>query len=153
MLQSSDLLVITDDRCILRFVAFTWWARSTFIWQVNIIFIFFLDGVVIAGTKTLILTCRLFKYPNFDNQQVVANKSFFQADKVEYYWNAKGNNALLLTVTEVDKTGGSYYGKQGLHFIGTNGYTSLVTMSKYFLNFQVYILCIYVCNILSSCRH
>ncbi|KAK9754402.1 Eukaryotic translation initiation factor eIF2A [Popillia japonica] len=71
---------------------------------------------------------KLFKYPNFDNQQVIANKSFFQADKVEYYWNAKGNSVLLLTVTEVDKT--SYYGKQGLHFIGTSGQTSIVTMSK-----------------------
>lgn len=70
----------------------------------------------------------MFKYPNFDNQQVIANKSFFQADKVEYYWNAKGNSVLLLTVTEVDKT--SYYGKQGLHFIGTSGQTSIVTMSK-----------------------
>jgi len=73
---------------------------------------------------------RLFKYPSFDNQQSLANKSFFQADKVEYYWNAKGTHVLLLTMTEVDKTGGSYYGKQGLHFIGTNGETAMVTLSK-----------------------
>lgn len=73
---------------------------------------------------------RLFKYPNFDNQQSIANKSFFQADNMDYLWNSKGNNALLLTSTEVDKTGGSYYGKQGLHFLGLNGYTSLVTMNK-----------------------
>lgn len=71
---------------------------------------------------------RLFKYPNFENQQSVANKSFFQADKVEYYWNAKGAHVLLLTMTEVDKTGGSYYGKQGLHFINTNGQTAMVTL-------------------------
>ncbi|KAF7269965.1 eukaryotic translation initiation factor 2A [Rhynchophorus ferrugineus] len=71
---------------------------------------------------------RLFKYPNFE--QSIANKSFMQADKVDYLWNSKGNNALLLTSTEVDKTGGSYYGKQGLHFIGVNGNTSLVTMNK-----------------------
>ncbi|ERL91840.1 eukaryotic translation initiation factor 2A [Dendroctonus ponderosae] len=73
---------------------------------------------------------RLFKYPEFDNQQAIANKSFFQADKVDFLWNSKGNNALLLTSTEVDKTGGSYYGKQGLHFIGLNGHTSMVTMNK-----------------------
>lgn len=73
----------------------------------------------------------MFKYPNFDIQQAIANKSFFQADKVDFIWNSKGNNALLLTSTEVDKTGGSYYGKQGLHFIGLNGQTSMVTMSKY----------------------
>ncbi|XP_050312953.1 eukaryotic translation initiation factor 2A [Anthonomus grandis grandis] len=71
---------------------------------------------------------RLFKYPNFEN--ALANKSFFQADKVEFLWNSKGNNALLLTSTEVDKTGGSYYGKQGLHFIGLNGQTAMVTLSK-----------------------
>lgn len=73
---------------------------------------------------------RLFKYPNFGEQQAIANKSFFQADKVDFYWNSKGNNALLLTSTEVDKTGGSYYGKQGLHFIGLNGQTSMITLSK-----------------------
>ncbi|RZC34495.1 eukaryotic translation initiation factor 2A, partial [Asbolus verrucosus] len=73
---------------------------------------------------------KLFKYPNFDTQQSIASKSFFQADKVEFYWNSKGNNVLLLTSTEVDKTGGSYYGKQGLHFMGLNGQTAMVTMSK-----------------------
>lgn len=75
---------------------------------------------------------RLFKYPNFDIQQALACKSFFQAEKVEYYWNPKGNCALLLTMTEVDKTGGSYYGKQGLHFIGVNGQTAMVTLRKEF---------------------
>ncbi|KAF5287562.1 hypothetical protein FQA39_LY15891 [Lamprigera yunnana] len=73
---------------------------------------------------------RLFKYPLFENQQSVANKSFFQADKVEFYWNIKGNYVLLLTISEVDKTGGSYYGKQGLHFISTSGETAMVTMNK-----------------------
>ncbi|KAJ3655179.1 hypothetical protein Zmor_014316 [Zophobas morio] len=73
---------------------------------------------------------KLFKYPSFDSQQSIASKSFFQADKVEFYWNLKGNNVLLLTSTEVDKTGGSYYGKQGLHFMSLNGQTAMVTMSK-----------------------
>lgn len=73
---------------------------------------------------------RLFKYPNFDGPSAITNKSFFQADKVDFYWNSKGNNALLLTTTEVDKTGGSYYGKQGLHFIGLNGQTSIIGLSK-----------------------
>lgn len=73
---------------------------------------------------------RLFKYPNFESNQTIANKSFFQADKVEFIWNAKGNSALLLTSTEVDKTGGSYYGKQGLHFVGLNGETCIINLSK-----------------------
>ncbi|CAH1183593.1 unnamed protein product [Phaedon cochleariae] len=73
---------------------------------------------------------RLFKYPSFEATQALANKSFFQADKVDFIWNSKGNNALLMTSTEVDKTGGSYYGKQGLYFIGLNGQTAMVTLSK-----------------------
>lgn len=73
---------------------------------------------------------RLFKYPQLESQDAIANKSFFQADMVDYIWNSKGNNALLLTSTEVDKTGGSYYGKQGLHYIGLNGQTMMLTMSK-----------------------
>lgn len=83
-----------------------------------------------AGTGGQPSIGRLFKYPNFDVQQALASKSFFQADKVEYYWNPKGTCVLLLTLTEVDKTGGSYYGKQGLHFIGVKGETALVTLSK-----------------------
>lgn len=80
--------------------------------------------------KNSVIYFRLFKYPNFDGQSALANKSFFQADKVDFYWNNKGNNALLLTSTEVDKTGGSYYGKQGLHFMGLNGETSFINLSK-----------------------
>ncbi|KAB0797863.1 hypothetical protein PPYR_04445 [Photinus pyralis] len=71
---------------------------------------------------------RLFKYPMFEHQQSIANKSFFQSDKVEFYWSAKATHVLLLTMTEVDKT--SYYGKQGLHFISTSGDTAMVTMNK-----------------------
>lgn len=73
---------------------------------------------------------KLYKYPNFEDNQAIANKSFFSADKLEVKWNSKGNNALLLTSTEVDKTGGSYYGKQGLHFMGLNGQTNMITLSK-----------------------
>ena len=36
----------------------------------------------------------------------------------------------MLTSTEVDKTGGSYYGEQGLHFIGTNGESSMVPLGR-----------------------
>lgn len=80
---------------------------------------------------------RLFKYPNFEGQNVIANKSFFQADNVEIYWNNKGNNVLLLTTTEVDKTGGSYYGKQGLHYMGLNGQTSFIGLSNLLSNYIV----------------
>ncbi|GLV37944.1 eukaryotic translation initiation factor 2A [Carabus blaptoides fortunei] len=74
--------------------------------------------------------CRLFKYPSFDVQHSLANKSFFQADKVDFYWNRKGTSALLMTSTDVDKTGASYYGKQTLHYIAVNGNSAMVAFSK-----------------------
>lgn len=65
--------------------------------------------------------CRLFRYPNLEANQPIASKSFFQADKVEMLWNQKGTGLLLLTSTDVDSTGVSYYGKQALHFMTTKG--------------------------------
>lgn len=37
---------------------------------------------------------------------------------------------MLLTSTEVDKTGASYYGKSTLHYMASNGNTAMVTFSK-----------------------
>ncbi|KAJ1523460.1 hypothetical protein ONE63_001315 [Megalurothrips usitatus] len=72
---------------------------------------------------------RLFQYPKFEPQSSLANKSFFQADRVEMYWNVKATGALLLTSTDVDKTGSSYYGKQTLHFLNTKE-SALVVLGK-----------------------
>lgn len=83
-----------------------------------------------AGVKGQPSFARIFKYPNFDVQQAIATKTFFQADKVDFYWNCKGTHALVLTSVEVDKTGGSYYGKQGLYFIASGGETSTITLGK-----------------------
>lgn len=46
------------------------------------------------------------------------------------FWNKKCTGVLLMTSTEVDKTGSSYYGKQTLHFISTKGETSMVLLGK-----------------------
>lgn len=46
------------------------------------------------------------------------------------YWNNKGTNVLLLTSTETDKSGASYYGKQSLHFLSVTGDTAIVLMSE-----------------------
>ena len=54
----------------------------------------------------------------------------FQADKVDMFWNKRGTGVLLMTSTEVDKSGSSYYGKQALHFISTKGETAMVLLSK-----------------------
>lgn len=52
-----------------------------------------------------------------------------QSDRVEIFWNDKGTGALLLTSTDVDKTGSSYYGKQTLHFLNTKE-SALVVLGK-----------------------
>lgn len=75
----------------------------------------------VPGTKGAPSMCRLFRYPNLEANQPIASKSFFQADKVEMLWNQKGTGLLLLTSTDVDQTGVSYYGKQALHFMTTKG--------------------------------
>lgn len=75
----------------------------------------------VPGTKGAPSMCKLYKYPHVDAVQPVASKSFFQADRVEMMWNKKGTGMLLLTSTDVDQTGVSYYGKSTLHFINTKG--------------------------------
>lgn len=77
-------------------------------------------ALYLQGAKGSPSMARLFKYPNLETNPV-ASKSFAQADKVEMIWNKKGNACLLMTSTDVDSTGASYYGKQALHFLATNG--------------------------------
>ncbi|KAJ1942061.1 hypothetical protein GGF37_003282, partial [Kickxella alabastrina] len=62
---------------------------------------------------------RMYGIGNF--ARPVANKTFFKADKVEFYWHRLGTNLLVLTQTEVDKTGRSYYGESGLYFMAAAG--------------------------------
>lgn len=84
----------------------------------------------VPGAKGGPSTCRLYQFPLFAEHQMLASKSFFQADSVEMTWNCQGSSCLLLTQSEVDKTGGSYYGKQQLHFISTRGDTAMVGLPK-----------------------
>ncbi|KAJ1797269.1 hypothetical protein LPJ59_003247, partial [Coemansia sp. RSA 2399] len=51
----------------------------------------------------------------------VANKSFFKAERVEFFWHRLGTNVLVLTHTDVDKTGRSYYGESSLYFMAAAG--------------------------------
>ncbi|XP_065349349.1 eukaryotic translation initiation factor 2A [Cloeon dipterum] len=73
---------------------------------------------------------KLFQYPKFDLSQAVASKSFFQAEKLDSFWNAKGTAVLLMTNVDVDSSGASYYGKQSLHFVNTKGDSSMVSLGK-----------------------
>lgn len=61
---------------------------------------------------------------------MVASKSFYQADRVEMMWNKKATAMILMTSTEVDSTGASYYGKQALHFLNIKGDSCSVPLSK-----------------------
>ncbi|KAI0216692.1 hypothetical protein L0F63_005622 [Massospora cicadina] len=62
---------------------------------------------------------RLYSVPNFKSP--VATKSFYKADKVQMTWNGLGTALLVLTQTEVDKTGKSYYGESNLYYLAVAG--------------------------------
>jgi uncharacterized protein with WD repeat len=78
-----------------------------------------------AGKKSEPSSVRLYQYPNVST--VLANKSFFNADKVEFKWNHSGNNLLLLCNTETSAN--SYYGDSTLHQIRLDGESQLVQLS------------------------
>ncbi len=41
-----------------------------------------------------------------------------------------GSAVLVITTTEVDKTGASYYGEQGLHYLSAKGEGNIVLLGK-----------------------
>lgn len=84
------------------------------------------------GTKGQPSFARLYKYPNFSSAGLIASKSFFQGDHVEMKWNSLGNSVLLMTSTDVDTSGASYYGKQTLHFLDAKGTSAMVQLSMHF---------------------
>lgn len=53
------------------------------------------------------------------------------------FWNNRGTEVLLMTSTDIDKTGASYYGKQTLHFISTKGDTAMVLLGMYIVTKKI----------------
>ncbi|KAJ2491223.1 hypothetical protein IWW37_002475 [Coemansia sp. RSA 2050] len=53
--------------------------------------------------------------------RAVANKTFFKAESVDFHWHKLGTSLLVMTRTEVDKTGRSYYGESSLYFLAAAG--------------------------------
>lgn len=94
-------------------------------------------AVYLEGAKGSPSMTRLFKYSNLDSAPV-ASKSFSQTDKVEMIWSKKGNGCLIMTTNDVDSTGASYYGKQALHFLATNGDSFSVPLSKFTININLF---------------
>ena len=71
---------------------------------------------------------RLYQYPNFDEGQQIATKSFFNAESVTFIWEAQGRAVLVRSSTAVDKSskqkfGGSdyYYGSSSLYYMSSDG--------------------------------
>ncbi|XP_045510592.1 eukaryotic translation initiation factor 2A [Colias croceus] len=73
---------------------------------------------------------RIFKFPQFDISNAIVSRSSFQADKATFNWNRRGTNVFTMTQTDVDKTGGSYYGKQALSYGDIKGNGGNMTFSK-----------------------
>ncbi|KAF7726517.1 hypothetical protein EC973_008648 [Apophysomyces ossiformis] len=76
-------------------------------------------AVFIPEKKGAPAIVRMYSVPNFN--QALSNKTFYKADNVQLYWNDLGTNLLVLTQTEVDKTGKSYYGETNLYYLAVAG--------------------------------
>ena len=85
----------------------------------------------IPGQKGAPGFSKLFAFPSFNpDKDVIANKSFMLADRMEAKWSSDSKSVLLLMVSEVDKTGASYYGKTQLHYMDVFGETAFVSLMK-----------------------
>ncbi|VDO92751.1 unnamed protein product [Soboliphyme baturini] len=61
---------------------------------------------------------------------IIASRSFFQADHAKMHWNRKGSAVLVMAVVDVDAQGTSYYGKENLYLLRTNGEGCMVPLNK-----------------------
>lgn len=52
-------------------------------------------SIYVPGAKGNPSVCKIFRYPALDATQVVASKSFFQADRVEMMWNKRASGEFL----------------------------------------------------------
>lgn len=69
--------------------------------------------------------------PDFFHESVVLTSPY--SDSCTFFLScefAVGSAVLVLTTTEVDKTGASYYGEQGLHYLSSKGDGNIVILSE-----------------------
>ncbi|ORZ03752.1 eukaryotic translation initiation factor eIF2A-domain-containing protein [Syncephalastrum racemosum] len=76
-------------------------------------------AVFIPERKGAPAIVRMYSIPTFNAP--LSNKTFFKADQVQMFWNELGTNLLVLTQTDVDKTGKSYYGETNLYYLAVAG--------------------------------
>jgi len=62
---------------------------------------------------------KIYSYNNYKTP--VSAKSFFRVDNIDMYWNKIGTNLLVLTHTDVDTSGTTYYGETALYFLAIAG--------------------------------
>lgn len=85
----------------------------------------------VPGIKGQPSYVRLFRYPDFQGPNcVVAQKSFFKAERTDFYWNKTGKDCIFLTSVDVDKTGASYYGELNLYYVSVKGDTAKIMLGK-----------------------
>jgi translation initiation factor 2A len=88
-------------------------------------------AVYVPGSKGAPSFVRMYQYPRLEGAgSIVASRSFYRADEVKFSWNRKGTAVLVVTTTDVDKTGASYYGEQGLLYLSARGDGNLVILDK-----------------------
>jgi translation initiation factor 2A len=88
-------------------------------------------AVYVPGSKGAPSFVRMYQYPRLEGAgSVIASRSFYRADDVKFSWNKKGSAVLVVTSTDVDKTGSSYYGEQGLLYLSARGDGNLVILDK-----------------------
>lgn len=86
-------------------------------------------AVFVAEKKGHPAQVKTFNVPDFKNH--LQQKNFFKADKCQLMWNKLGTAVLVLTQTEVDKTGKSYYGETNLYLLATvNNFDCRVSLDK-----------------------
>jgi translation initiation factor 2A len=61
----------------------------------------------------------MYSIPSFNAP--LSNKTFYQADRIQMFWNDLGTNLLVLTMTDVDKSNKSYYGETNLYYLAVAG--------------------------------
>ncbi|KAF7495591.1 Eukaryotic translation initiation factor 2A [Sarcoptes scabiei] len=78
--------------------------------------------------KDALGTVKIHHYPNTEN--AVASKSFYKADSVEIKWNHRGDAILILSSTDHDSSGKSYYGVTMLHYLNLLNESHTITGRK-----------------------
>eukprot|EP01089_Gocevia_fonbrunei_P021978 TRINITY_DN870_c0_g1_i2.p1 TRINITY_DN870_c0_g1~~TRINITY_DN870_c0_g1_i2.p1 ORF type:complete len:374 (+),score=64.96 TRINITY_DN870_c0_g1_i2:83-1204(+) len=73
---------------------------------------------------------RILKSPAYEH--VVASKTLMKGQSVNFTWNPLGKSLLFSSHTDVDKTGKSYYGESGIHYLTTDAkqFTGQVGLDK-----------------------